>query len=376
MLGIALEGIGASPGKASGPIARSVSEIAAYDQPCVLVAADLTPAETALFDTERVAGIATERGGLQSHAAILARSLEVPAVLGVAGLLDAAQGLQYAEVDGDAGEVLLTAAQPATPPRPTKIMPQSDLHPQVSATVSSTAELDRLLTMAPLRVGLVRSELIAPDQLTAFLKKLLSEIPEAWIRLPDLGGDKSSVQDPNPALGLRGIRRYRAYPEELERFMRALGHANSALPVHLLIPMLTNRTEVEPVIETVRSYLDGRAFKIGAMIETPAAALQAQEFARLCDFLCIGTTDLAQYVYAADRQTPALNAYAHPAAPPLMELYGRTIQAANDKNISVGVCGMAASDRTVGPFLLAAGASHLSVPVNELHELSDRLSSL
>jgi phosphoenolpyruvate-protein kinase (PTS system EI component) len=247
---------------------------------------------------------------------------------------------------------------------------------QLSATVSSTGELERLLAGKYRQVGLVRCELIPDDELAEFLQLLLGQVPDAWILLPDLGGDKASTEDPNPALGLRGVRRYHAYPEELSDFLTVLSATpQSAAPLHLLTPMLTNRTQVGAVEDAIHAQLGDRPVKLGAMIETPAAALQAEEFANICQFLCLGTTDLAQYVYAADRLTPALSAYAHPAAPPLMELYGRTIQAAKQKKIPVGICGMAAADPTVGPFLLATGASHLSVPVDDLDGLAQRLAA-
>ncbi len=249
--------------------------------------------------------------------------------------------------------------------------PRTDL----AATISSTTELDQLLASQHRQVGLVSSELIPAEGLADFLRLLLEMIPDAWIRLPDLGNNKPSTNDPNPALGLRGVRRYHAYPEELTNFLAALSATPSTAPLHLLIPMLTNRTQVTAVEDEVRTQLGDRPVKIGALIETPAAALQAEEYAKICDFLCVGTTDLAQYVYAADRLTPALGAYAHPAAPPLMELYGRIIQAAKQKKIPVGICGMAATDPVVGPFLLATGASQLSVPVDDLDVLAQRLAA-
>lgn len=244
--------------------------------------------------------------------------------------------------------------------------PSSRSRPALRALISQPDDLARLSASHHHAVGLVKTEQIPHEQLREFLDQLLTQSPDAWICLPSLD-DEPQIQDPNPALGLRGVRRYQAFPEELHDLLIALSTTTARdEPLHLLIPMLTNRTQVAPVVAQIQECLGTRSTKIGAMIQTPAAALQAEEFASLCDFMSIGSTDLAQYVYAADRQTPALNAYAHPSAPPLMELYARVIHAAREASIEVGVCGLAASDPTVGPFLLATGASHLSLPVDEL----------
>jgi phosphotransferase system enzyme I (PtsI) len=354
------------------------------DEPFVLVARDLAPADTALLDPAKVAGFVTEEGGPTSHTAILARSMGVPAVVACPGCTALAEGTVVL-VDGVSGEVrpdpsadeverartaaaARTVALTVTGPGAT-----ADGHAvPLLANVGGPQDVPAALEHGAEGVGLFRTEFLFLDRTTppgedeqeAAYRAVLEAFPYVVVRTLDAGADKplaflpATADEPNPALGERGLRMLRRHPEVLEGQLRALARAADALPVELLVmaPMVADAAEARDFAERCRTAGIGRA---GVMIEIPAAALRARDLAAEADFFSIGTNDLAQYAFAADRQVGALSRLQDPWQPALLDLVALTTEGAGGK--ACGVCGEAAGDPALACVLTGLGVTSLSM---------------
>ena len=341
--------------------------VPASDEPFVLVARDLAPADTALLDPSKVAGFVTEEGGPTSHTAILARSMGVPAVVACPGCTALAEDTVVL-VDGVSGEVrpdpsadeverarsaaaAHTAALTVTGPGTT-----ADGHAvPLLANVGGPQDVPAALEHGAEGVGLFRTEFLFLDRTTppsedeqeAAYRAVLEAFPYVVVRTLDAGADKplaflpTTADEPNPALGERGLRMLRRHPQVLGGQLRALARAAEELPVELLVmaPMVADAAEARDFAELCRTAGIGRA---GVMIEIPAAALRARDLAAEADFFSIGTNDLAQYAFAADRQVGALSRLQDPWQPALLDLVALAAEGAGGK--ACGVCGEAAGD--------------------------------
>jgi phosphotransferase system enzyme I (PtsI) len=354
------------------------------DEPFVLVARDLAPADTALLDPAKVVGFVTEEGGPTSHTAILARSMGVPAVVACPGCTALAEGTVVL-VDGVSGEVrpdpsaeeverarsaaaTRTAALTVTGPGTT-----ADGHAvPLLANVGGPQDVPAALEHGAEGVGLFRTEFLFLDRTTppgedeqeAAYRAVLEAFPYVVVRTLDAGADKplaflpATADEPNPALGERGLRMLRRHPEVLEGQLRALARAAGTLPVELLVmaPMVADAAEARDFAELCRAAGIGRA---GVMIEIPSAALRARDLAAEVDFFSIGTNDLAQYAFAADRQMGALSRLQDPWQPALLDLVALTTEGAGHK--ACGVCGEAAGDPALACVLTGLGVTSLSM---------------
>ncbi|AOV17956.1 phosphoenolpyruvate--protein phosphotransferase [Acidihalobacter aeolianus] len=379
----------------------------------IVVADDLSPADIASLHQARVAGVVTEFGGPLSHTAILLRSLELPAVVGVQAALRLLAADEPLILDGDGGFVLADA-----PPslrqhfrdrlrdarqRRADLVRQARL-PSVTldgtpvtlqANIELDADLNALRRAGPTGVGLYRTEFLylnrstPPDegeQLKAYRRALRALGGEALtVRTYDLGGDKlpdaearETQGSPNPALGLRAIRLSLREPGLFATQIRAILRASALGPIRLMLPMLTDISELDQclaLIEEQRSQLRkaGRRFDpgmpIGAMIEVPAAALTAAAFARRLDFLSIGTNDLTQYTLAIDRTDETVNHLYDPLHPAVLQLIRLTLKGAARARKPVAMCGEMAGDPRYTRLLLGMGLREFSVPVNRLAEI-------
>lgn len=365
-------------------------------EPAVIVARDLTPSDTAGLDPAMVLGLATEEGSRTSHTAILARSLGVPAVVAVRGLLaDVAPG-ELVAVDGGTGEVRLgdeardaltatdavrpAAAAAAAAAVVTSSGPAatSDGHRvELAANVSSVAELAAALEHGAEGVGLFRTELAylgrtaAPTtadlepELTAMVDLLAGR--RLVVRTFDFGADKAVpfVADrpgPNPALGVRGIRLAREHPQLLEDQLAAVATAARRGPVAVMAPMVSTPEEAAWFVGQVRAATGpDAAIEVGVMVEVPSAVLLAAEIAVEVDFVSVGTNDLAQYLYAADRQEGALAALQDPYSPAMLRALDAVCRGAEAGGAWVGVCGEAASEPGWGVLAVGLGVAELSM---------------
>jgi phosphotransferase system enzyme I (PtsI) len=382
---------------------------------CVVIAHDLSPADTVVLRHRGVGAFVTEYGGPMSHTAILARSLNIPAVMGVRNVTSYFRQGETVVVDGEAGVVLadVDARILEHYRRRMRTLEESRhrLHrlvsePSVSAdgvSVSLLANLelpeDTLAARAngAAGVGLYRTEFLymnrdnLPDEeehLTAYLDVIggLAGIP-VTIRTLDLGVDKQVDSSPafcppvcNPALGLRAIRLCLKEPELFLPQLRAILRASAFGPVRLMIPMLSNLRELDSalaLIEQVQRELerDGLPFDpqmpIGGMIEVPAAALSANAFARRLDFLSIGTNDLIQYTLAIDRIDDAVSYLYDPLHPAILRLIRMTIEAGQARGVPVSMCGEMAGNPGCAPLLLGLGLRELSMQPGSLLEIKE-----
>lgn len=365
--------------------------------PFVLAADDLAPADTATLDPANVLALVTERGGPTSHTAILARSLGLPAVVGCAGALGVEDGATVT-VDGTTGVVragVAAAEAEAVRERAAAERVRTDGVSGPGRT-SDGHRIDLLVNIgsaADLRgadpagladvagVGLFRTEFLFLDRRDApGLEEQAAAYAEAFgffeegqtvvVRTLDAGADKplpflGLPGEPNPALGVRGLRVARDRPEILDTQLAAIALAaeRTAAEVWVMAPMVSTPPEAADFAGRVRAHgLD----TAGVMIEVPAAALRAGRFLSVVDFLSIGTNDLSQYTLAADRQAGALADLLDPWQPALLELIGVCASAGRAAGKPVGICGEAAADPLLAPVLAGLGVAKLSMSPRSL----------
>ncbi|MEV7551681.1 phosphoenolpyruvate--protein phosphotransferase [Amycolatopsis sp. NPDC089917] len=351
------------------------------DSRSVLVARDLAPADTAGLDPDKVLALVTEEGGPTSHTAILARALGIPAVVAVRGVL--ALDAQALAVDGDTGvvevadpdaEVLAAAKTGAIDWDGTGAT--SDGHRvKVLGNVGSATDAQAAAEAGAEGVGLFRTEFCYLD---ASAEPSVEEQRKAYtavltpfrgkpviVRTLDAGADKPLAflepdDEPNPALGVRGLRVAFDRPEILDRQLEAIAGAaqDSGAEVSVMAPMVATVAEAAWFAERVRAAGIARA---GVMIEIPAAALTAREILDAVDFVSVGTNDLAQYTFAADRQLGAVAKLNDPWQPGLLRLLKVIGQAAKDTGKPAGVCGEAAADPRLALVLAGLGLTSLSM---------------
>ncbi|WP_046722712.1 phosphoenolpyruvate--protein phosphotransferase [Streptomyces xiamenensis] len=373
------------------------------DEPFVLVARDLAPADTALLDPALVLGFITEEGGPTSHSAILARALGVPAVVALPGVGELAEGTVVA-VDGSNGEVtvnpsgeqraaLARAAEERRAALAASTGPgaTSDGHKvPLLANIGGPADVAGALEAGAEGVGLFRTEFLFLDDSerapsletqTATYRQVLEAFPEGRVvvRVLDAGADKplaflSPGEEPNPALGVRGLRTLLDHPEVLDTQLKALAAAAEGLPVYLevMAPMVADRADAKAFADACRAA--GLRAKFGAMVEIPSAALRARSVLQEVEFLSLGTNDLAQYTFAADRQVGAVSRLQDPWQPALLDLVSLSAEAAKAEGKSCGVCGEAAADPLLACVLTGLGVTSLSMSASAIPYVRAALS--
>ncbi|MCW2944006.1 MAG: phosphoenolpyruvate-protein phosphotransferase, partial [Actinoallomurus sp.] len=357
------------------------------DEPFVLVARDLAPADTALLDPAKVVGFVTEEGGPTSHTAILARAMGVPAVVACPGCTALADGTVVL-VDGVSGDVRpdpsddeVARARAAAGARAAAL--KTETGPGVTAdghavpllaNVGGPQDVASALAYGAEGVGLYRTEFLflgrttppTEEEQESAYRAVLEAFPRVIVRILDAGADKPLAflpalsEEPNPALGERGLRMLRRRPEVLAGQLRALARAASGLPVELRVmaPMVADAAEARCFAEACRAAGIARA---GVMIEIPAAAVRARDLAAEADFFSVGTNDLAQYAFAADRQVGALTRLQDPWQPALLDLVALAAEGAAAAGKGCGVCGEAAGDPALACVLTGLGVTSLSM---------------
>ncbi len=376
----------------------------------VLVSEALRPADAALLDPARLAGVAAEEGGADGHTGVMLRALGVPAVLGAAGLAHAIRVGDVVVVDGAAGTVVLnpTAATLAAARRAVtafarerqryarlRRLPaetQDGAEVELAANLELPIELSQIAQSGAHGIGLLRTEFLfmnretVPDEDTQ--TEIYRTIVEAMegdtvtIRTLDWGGEKEiealsaagivpEIADANPALGLRGIRLLLRRPELFETQLAAILRAASAGPVRVLLPMVTTVGEVRAARETYERVarrlrrrgerLPEKLPPLGIMIETPGAALSADALALEADFFAIGTNDLTAYTLAVDRGESDVASLYDPLHPAVLRLVQFATEAALRMRMPVSVCGEIAGNPRLTPLLLGLGLRSFSM---------------
>jgi multiphosphoryl transfer protein len=368
--------------------------------PFVLLAVDLAPADVAELDAAPCLAIVTEEGGPTSHTAIIARSLGIPAVVAARGATAIPDGTLLL-VDGSTGELIkeptleqqATAGQVRSAHRERLARPGStaDGHAvTLLANITSNEDVAAALECGAEGVGLYRTELCFLDRVAA---PAISEQVSAYravlskfggrrvvVRTLDAGSDKALpflgyAEEPNPALGVRGIRTATTYPEVLHDQLKAIKEAAEAesAEVWLMAPMISTVAEVRSFTQAAR----GAGLPIaGVMIETPAAVLEAAEILEEVNFVSIGTNDLAQYTFAADRNSADLAALNDPWQPALLRMIEIVASAAADSGKPLGVCGEAAADPLLALVLTGLGISSLSMAPTALATVGRELMAV
>ncbi|PWU51354.1 phosphoenolpyruvate--protein phosphotransferase, partial [Micromonospora globispora] len=369
-------------------LGRPMPGVPAPGHPYVLAARDLAPADTADLDSEQVLALVTEAGGPTSHTAILARSLGLPAVVSCAGALSVPEGT-VVRVDGGSGEVvtdvdeaLVTATRAAAAARRDRATPSrgpgrtGDGHAvKLLVNIGSAAQLHGDEAAGAEGVGLFRTELLFLDRSTApGLDEQVRAYAEVFaamagrpvvIRTLDAGADKplpflDQAGEPNPALGVRGLRVARRRPEVLRVQLEAIDLAarRTGADVRVMAPMVATAAEAREFATIARA---AGLTNVGVMVEVPAAALRAPQLLDQVDFLSIGTNDLSQYVFAADRQCGDLAELLDPWQPALLQLIAACATAGGAAGKPVGVCGEAAADPLLAVVLAGLGVTSLSM---------------
>ncbi|HEY5210143.1 MAG TPA: phosphoenolpyruvate--protein phosphotransferase [Stellaceae bacterium] len=385
----------------------------------IIIAEELTPADTALIDPRQVAGIATVLGGAEGHTAIMARALALPAVLGVADLLRRVAPGNIVIVDGEMGRIVInpTAATRAQYERQREELEQERRRLQrfrrlpaitrdgTEITLEANLELPRerelALAAGAQGLGLVRTEFLymnrddlpnEDDQYAAYTSLVRGmDGKPVTLRTLDIGGDKlagaiATTESANPALGLRAVRLALKDRRLLDVQLTAMLRAAASGPVRILVPMISNADE----IRTVRAALHQAARRLkrrgiavpdplpplGIMIEIPGAALAADALAAEAEFFSIGTNDLIQYTLAIDRGDEQVAYLYNPLHPAVLRLIQFAVEAAMRARIPVNLCGEMAGDPRYTALLLGLGLRHLSMAPGNIGRVKQRIRAL
>lgn len=383
----------------------------------IVVTNDLTPAETVLLDHQGISAFATEYGGQLSHTAILARSVQIPAIVGVRGIqnyirdgetliLDGLQGLLIANPDQKTIDYYRNKQQQEQQ-RKLELARLVDL-PAVTldgtqitlmTNIELPEDIEAVSNESASGVGLYRTEFLfmnrpAPpdeeEQYECYTKVINAlEGKPLTVRTLDMGADKevdssSARAGSNPALGLRAIR---LCLKDLSLFrpqLRAILRASAHGPVNIMIPMLSSTLELQQVLSIINDVKNALlredlAFapdiRVGGMIEVPAAALSAPDFAKHLDFLSIGTNDLIQYTLAIDRVDDEVNYLYDPLHPAVLKLIKMVIDAGKQADIPVAMCGEMAGDPRYTRLLLGLGLKEFSMHHTALQEVKQVINS-
>ena len=369
----------------------------------ILVAPDLTPAETAHLDPKIVQAICTAYGGPTSHSAILAKSLGIPAVVGLGEkILELNDGTTLI-VDGERGFVLVSPdpehlveyksyiestqqrAEQARVARNAPALTRDAHRVEIAANIGSLADAQSAVTLGAEAVGLFRTEFLfldrrdAPSETEQYEKyRAVAQALQnrsLLIRTLDIGGDKplsyaNMPHEANPFLGLRGLRLCLAQPELFKTQLRAILRVAAEFPVRVMFPMVSTLKEfraAQGLLNDARAELRPQNISVperietGIMVEVPSAALYAHAFAREVDFFSIGTNDLTQYTLAAERGNPNVAQLADSFHPAVLQLIANVVNAAHAQNKWVGVCGEMGGDPKAIPLLVGLGVDELSM---------------
>ncbi|WP_102192463.1 phosphoenolpyruvate--protein phosphotransferase [Microbacterium aurantiacum] len=372
--------------------------VPAREEPFVLVATDLAPADTAALTGGNCVALVTEQGGPTSHTAIIARSLGLPAVVGVAGAGAIEAGIVVL-VDGDRGTVEVDPGESSIEAaRAASVVIDFDGAGALAdgesipllANVGGAADADGAAAAHAEGVGLFRTEFCfldrsdAPtvDEQVAAYRGVLAAFPgrKVVVRTLDAGSDKplpfaNAGHEDNPALGVRGLRIARRSPALLDDQLRALARAASSesAQVEVMAPMVSTVEEASDFASRCRA---AGLERVGIMIETPSAALLAAELFEIVDFVSIGTNDLAQYTMAADRLLSDLGDLNDPWQPAVLRLIGAVGAAGRAAGKAVGVCGEAGGDPALAPVLVGLGATSLSMTPRALGRVAAALAEV
>jgi phosphotransferase system enzyme I (PtsI) len=380
-------------------------------EPCILVGHDLSPSMTAQLDKKFVLGFVTDIGGKTSHTAILARSLDIPALVGAQNVSEELETGDYALLDGYNGTIIVNPTDQTlfeygqlakikasldeklreVQHQPAVTLDGKTIH--LSANIEDQHDVEAVLAHGAEGVGLFRTEFLfinreslpTEDEQYQVYRQVADALKphSVIIRTLDLGGDKFAshlqlAREMNPFLGWRAIRFCLAQPEMFRAQLRAILRASAAGNVRMMYPMISGLDELNQanvLVEECKAELRAEKtpfaenLEIGAMIEIPSAALIADTLAKKVRFFSIGSNDLIQYTLAADRTNEKVSHLYEPTHPAILRLIKMTVDAAHANGIWAGVCGEVAGDPVLTPLLLGLGVDELSAAPGVLDQV-------
>ncbi|MGQ9777738.1 MAG: phosphoenolpyruvate--protein phosphotransferase, partial [Thermodesulfobacteriota bacterium] len=372
-----------------------------FEEAVIIAGVELTPKDTVQFKRERVLAFVTEQGGKESHAAILARSMGIPAVLGIEGLLSRIKRGDFLIVDGNLGFVVVNPPEQVIQeyrrnqekikahrrdlekliPFPTETMDGQRF--KLMANIGNMVDLEFAIHYQADGIGLFRTELpfivgdhfLSEEEQFQIYRKAVEKMnpKEVTIRTLDFGGDKFLISlrpEKNPFLGYRSTRALLKEKGMLKTQLRAIFRASAYGKVKILFPMISSIDEVRQLRNVVKEVEDelvsqqadfGKGIPVGVMVEVPSLAIMASKLMKEVDFVSIGTNDLVQYTLAVDRDNDLVNHLYQPLDPSILWLIKNVVDAGNAYGKSVSICGEIAGDPSYFPLLYGLGLREFSV---------------
>ncbi|MEI3585586.1 phosphoenolpyruvate--protein phosphotransferase [Agathobaculum sp.] len=388
------------------------------DVPCIVAADDLAPSETVQLDKSLILGFITAGGSANSHTAILARTMGIPAIIGAGDALQAEMEGKYAIIDGQTGEAVVEpddAERERLLKKQAKEKALKELLDQlkgkpnetrdgrnvmVYCNIGSPADIDAVLQNDGGGIGLFRSEFLylqgsdypTEDEQFEAYKTVAERMggKRVIIRTLDIGADKQADyfhldKEENPAMGLRAIRICLTRPEVFRTQLRALYRASAYGKIAIMFPMITSVWEVQEIkriCRNIRAELTEEGVpmadkvELGIMIETPAAVMMSAELAREVDFFSVGTNDLTQYTLAVDRQGVGLDRFFDAHHPAVLRMLRMAAENAHKAGIWIGICGELGADAELTETFLSMGIDELSVSPSAVLSLRSAIRSI
>lgn len=396
----------------------STINLASINKPTIIVAEDLTPSETAQLNKKFVKGFLTNIGGRTSHSAIMARSLEIPAILGLGNITQLVQNGDIVAMNGDKALVVINPdekerinfeneyqqycenKQALTKFLNKKSQTKDGKEVLIAANIGSTKDVEAVVKNGADAVGLFRSEFLYMDandwpseeeQFNAY-KTVLEKMQDksVVVRTLDIGGDKTLKyfkfpEEMNPFLGYRAIRMSLDKKETFITQLRALIRASAFGKLAIMFPMITTVQEfleAKTIYQQVKTDLIAQGHKVsddiqvGMMVEVPAAAIITEQFCQHADFVSIGTNDLMQYTMAADRMNEKVSYLYQPLNPSILNLINMTIQGAHKAGKWVGMCGEMGGDAEAIPLLVGMGLDEFSMSATAILAARKQISEI
>ncbi len=389
-------------------LGKQLPDIASISEPVVIIAKEITPSDTSQMDAKFVKGLATDLGGRTSHAAIMARTLRIPAVVGAEDVTSTIKNGDMVIVDGLHGDIIVDPSQAQIDEYQAKAdsfekeraewaklvdapsVSKDGQHFEIAANIGTPDDVADAVKQGADGVGLFRSEFLymssdhlptEDEQFEAYKKAVVGmQGKPVVVRTLDIGGDKPLnylplPEEMNPFLGYRAIRICLHRPDIFKTQLRALVRASEFGPVEIMFPMIATLAELRQAKAIYQECKDelqkdhpglGDNVKIGMMIEVPLAALYADQLAKEVDFFSIGTNDLIQYCFAADRGNDAVSYLYQPLNPAFLRLIKHVIDSAHANNTKAAMCGEMAGDQLAMPLLLGMGLDEYSMSASSI----------
>lgn len=389
-------------------LGKQLPDIASISEPVVIIAKEITPSDTSQMDAKFVKGLATDLGGRTSHAAIMARTLRIPAVVGAEDVTSTIKSGDMVIVDGLHGDIIVDPSQAQIDEYQAKAdafekeraewaklvdapsVSKDGQHFEIAANIGTPDDVADAVKQGADGVGLFRSEFLymssdhlptEDEQFEAYKKAVVGmQGKPVVVRTLDIGGDKPLnylplPEEMNPFLGYRAIRICLHRPDIFKTQLRALIRASEFGPVEIMFPMIATLAELRQAKAIYQKCKDelqkdhpglGDNVKIGMMIEVPLAALYADQLAKEVDFFSIGTNDLIQYCFAADRGNDAVSYLYQPLNPAFLRLIKHVIDSAHANNTKAAMCGEMAGDQLAMPLLLGMGLDEYSMSASSI----------